>query len=302
MAAHYRNFFVTRYRVHTRIWIILSTDNVLAPKYYANFKPMILDIQNKEFNNKFISDVISLMKLLCNNINDVQFETCSVEFVTKMMSIREFNNNTYHDNAPSIVISKDAFALQACSYTDVLMLRPIKNKIGDSSYLANYLTATAYYCGEVSKSLSAVDYYCGNIPKPTVAQAYRINGELLSTLMAFTRIPNRGIKNKFTIPKAVNLILSVTGSMRTLAQYPWDFRRFLADIDRENKGVLKFDDMYELHCRFKAFDAAFMQTVAYNTMTEAKTYQGIVNLYDPEGMKRINEEHFKSCPLDLNAL
>ena len=61
-------------------------------------------------------------------------------------------------------------------------------------------------------------------------------------------------------------------------------------------------DPYELVCRLQACDTSIGQALAYQSTAESKLYKGIVNIYDPNGIKEINDTHFKSCPLDLNVL
>ena len=61
-------------------------------------------------------------------------------------------------------------------------------------------------------------------------------------------------------------------------------------------------DIYEVQCRLRAVDATTIQLHGYYTTAEYLSYNGIVNLYDPKSVKEINNQYFRSCPLDLIVL
>ena len=69
---------------------------------------------------------------------------------------------------------------------------------------------------------------------------------------------------------------------------------------RCNRGRIKNID--QIRYRYLACEVVRYQGTAYESLPESKTYNGIVNLYDPRGIQSINNEYFKSCPLDLNVL
>lgn len=278
MIAHYRNFFTTRYRCNTRFWIIDSHDNIIAKKYYTEFKTKVLSPNMAQIYKMNIG----FLPMICNHIIDVQYEYTEVDFVTKSLAISNIESKA---NTPSILISKDPFAIQACAFPDMYVLRPKKNKVGDVSILSN--------------RYSAVNDYINSINNKPQHYSNQLLADQLSIFMALTRVPSRSLKSLYTIPNTLNMMNAVilAGISNT---YPWDFNYYMDNFIRVNSKTIK--DPYLIEYRFKACDTVYIQKGAYDILPESKTYKGIVNLYDPEGIKKINNEYFKSCPLDLNVL
>lgn len=276
MIAHYRYFFRTRYRCETRFWLISSKGNSLASMYYPGFKVPILSTEMY----KLYTQNVEFIAALCNNIHNAQFEYTDVDFVTKSIGIRAVEGYVN----PAILISKDPFTLQGCATPNTLVLRPKKNNTGDISTLSNIATAATDYINAISNNKS---------------DHVNISACQLSLLMALTRVPSRGLQSVFNIPTAIKYLNSAYIKNATTS-YPWDIDSFMNIFVSANGKLSK--DPFEIISRFKACDTVFLQYAGYENMPEAKLYKGIVNLYDADGMKRINEQYFKDCPLDLNAL
>lgn len=279
MIAHYRNFFTTRFSCNSRFWLVDSSDNVIATKLYADFKQKPLSMNMSQI----YKINLSFIPIICNAIVDVQYENTTVDVVTKMISIRNIEYENGHVN-PSILISKDPFTFQATAITGINVLRPKKNNFGDVSYIITGITAATSYVNELSKN-----------PIQYVA----IDPEQLSTLMAFTRVPSRNLKTIYQINAVLPKFAEAYKNAMTV-KYPWETLRFIKDFLRINKDKKKNE--YEILYRLQACDTVFGQLIAYTNMPEYKTYKGIVNIYDPKGIKEINNTHFRSCPLDLNVL
>lgn len=281
MVAHYRNFFTTRFRCNSRFWIIDSVDNEFANKYYAPFKIKALSanmVQLYRMNVQFIP-------MICNAIVDVQYEKTIVDIVTKMISIRSIEAENSGILNPALLISKDPFVFQAAALNSINILRPKKNNFGDVSEIISGPFAATAYVNELSKT--------------PFTSAIPVDPEQLSVLMALTRVPSRNIKTFYQINTAITKLIKgyESGLSR---RYPWDQQKFAEELLLVN-GERKRDP-YELRCRIQACDTVYGQYLAYTETAEFKTYKGIVNIYDPRGIKEINDTHFKSCPLDLNVL
>lgn len=275
MVAHYRNFFYTRFRCNSRFWLIDSVDNVLSPKYFAEFKTKHLSPNM----NQIYRMNIQLLPIICNAIYDVQYEKTIVDVVTKIISIRNIEEKN-----PVILISKDPFTYQATAINGINILRPRKNQFGDVSEMITGDISVYAYLQAISKNLTI--------------QPIKIDPEQLSLVMALTRVPSRNLKTFFQINTAIDkLILCYSKGLTT--KYPWDQESMVNEL---LSATNKKKNPYELLYRLKACDVVFEQGYAYQEMAESKTYKGIVNIYDPNGIKEINNTHFKTCPLDLNVL
>lgn len=279
MIAHYRYFFATRYQCTSKFWIIDSIDNVIARKMCNEFytTPLSTNMQQLYDTN------MEFLGLLCQYINNAQYEKTEVDFVTKSLSINDIENRNKY---PVFLITKDPFSFQACMYPNAYVLRPKKNATGDVSVLITKNTAIFNYMREISKDIKTI---------------VKIPIEQISMLMALSRVPSRHLKTIYNL-KSTQIILHNTYINMGTEKYIWDLDQFInimANFNRE-KHFEKIAD--QVRYRYMACESVRYQTNAYNLLPESKTYNGIVNLYDPRGIQSINNEYFKSCPLDLNVL
>lgn len=276
MVGHYRQFFASRYQCDTRVWIVASMSGQTQKLFYSKFIPVAdsLDISTRQL----YTNNLSLMDLICKNIPNVQVEMCNCEFATKVLQI--YDKEPIKN--PLICITKDPFAFQICGSQYLsYVLRPRKSNGSDTSYMVTRESVIESYAFELSKKCD----------QPV---ARMINPEMISLFMAMTRVPSRGIHTLYMIPTALKKLnaLSATG-------YPYDID-FVLDQFTQSAGGIK--NPYELINRFKACDACYIQLEGYKNTPEAKLYNGIVNLYDPAGIKDINNQYFKKYPLDLDIL
>lgn len=281
MVAHYRNFFATRYRCYTKFWLIDSVDNIIAKSIYPEFNANGL---SQSMYNIYNNNV-ELLQSICLYINDVQYEKTNVEFVTKVRAIDNIENRNTHLNNPAILITKDPFAYQAC-VDNMYVLRPKKNNTGDVSKLIKSYTAVTEYLLEISKNAHI---------------SYPINIKQLSMVMALTRVPSRNIKTLYTINGALDRLYNAYKNLAT-RYYIWDLDNFLDIFCSSNRRKVDIDDIQKIKIRYLACEAMHCQYLQYCSLAESKTYNGIVNLYDPKSIQEINNKYFKSCPLDLNVL
>lgn len=277
MVAHYRQFFMSRYNCKTTIFIIDSADNVVADKYIKGFQKSKLNgniAKLYDMNKPFLEN-------LCKYIYNVQYEYTNYDFATKAIALNKIENKKEY---PAFLITKDVFSYQAASIKDIYVLRP-KKKDGDSSIFISFVNNLYEYYRSVSSS-----------PMRPLVPSKR-----LSMLMALSRVPTRAIPSLFTLPNAFNI---VSNTDKDFGIDPiWDIDKYLDTMIQciDNRGKVRPDMFVEIKNRYMACDA-ISQVVAYNLSTEAKLYNGIVNLYDPNSVKHINNEYFQSCPLDLNVL
>lgn len=278
MVAHYRNLFATRYNCVSRYWLVDSVDNIIAKKYILDFKvpqlsPHMMGIYES---------AISLLPTVCKYIPDVHYERTTVDMVTKTKALRCHSGSI---GIPAIIISKDPFVLQACAMENVMVLRPKKHGGADISMLLNNNNASTAYIEAVTHKRS------------TCRPIYATH---LSILMGMTRVPSRSIKSSFNIPSAINRLYKYYNTYYGANEFPWALDKFVAkllEVAPKSKA-----DPFKLKTYIEACDTVFTQYETFRMLPEYITFNGVVNLYDPEGMKEINEKYFKKYPLDLNVL
>lgn len=280
MVAHYRNFFATRYNCTSRFFLIDSIGDLLACKYCSEFSvPQLSNYMIGVYNTN-----LEFLPLICQYIYNVQFVAVSTNVVTKALSIYDIERK----NNPSIIISKDPYTLQASIHENFYVLVPIKKKGEDISILSNVYNACTNYMHMVSNGKND---YCINAYTP-------LHGFLLPMLMAMTRVPSRSLKNIMNIPSAIQKLEKIWTKPQK-EYYPSDIPNFLKHLLDNSPH---FNKAAMIEYRYKACDATNTLYNGYKMHPEYITYNGIVNLYDPDSIKVINNEHFKDCPLDLNVL
>lgn len=278
LIAHYRQFFKSRYGCTTKVWLINSIDNAISPLYDRNYKTKLPSAQYNIDANIFDS--------MCKYIPDVQYVSGRADFVTIASFIM-----SYHvaDKSPYIVLTKDPYDFQLCAKNNVWVLRPKKKNKDDISYLVNNYNAIYYYCEETFRKI------------PPMKKFENYPTDIIGIIMAMTRVPTRGLRSIYSLDNVLtNLDFRIANSSVPL-KYPWDPNLFFNGLDRCVNGTIN-KDIPQLVNRFKAVDSVFFQVLGFKQMPESKTYNGIINLYDPKGMQEINEKYFKNYPLDLEVL
>lgn len=277
LVAHYRQFFKTRYGCTTKIWLINSVGNTISPLYDKNYRSKFPGDQYRIDDNIFDE--------MCKYIPDVQYVTGRGDFVTIASFIMSYHVTKF----PYIALTKDPYSFQLCAKDNVWVLRPKKKNKDDVSYLVNQYNAIYYYCQETFRK----------IPSEKKFESYPT--DIIGIIMAMSRVPTRGLKSMYSLDNVLNILdFRITNSSIPL-KYPWDPNLFFNGLDHCTNGAIN-KDIPRLVNRFKAVDSVFFQVLGYKQMPESKTYNGIINLYDPKGMQEINEKYFKNYPLDLEVL
>ena len=278
MVAHYRNYFSNK--CLTRFFII-DSDSLYGEKFYQGFKPKDLSpgmIKIRDANRE-------ILPILCQYINDVYYVYTSTEFSYKAISL--ITQMKY--NANNIFITKDPFNFQACVIQDTYVLYPKKTqKDGDISKIITPYNVSGEYIRCIAKSDDS-----------TVEQVNRsVPFGIVSFFMAITRIPSRGLHSLYSLPSALNKLKRFSESYTLPIGYVWDIDPFINAFCRINE--LEKDES-DIRFRFKACDLT-TQYMLYSHTAEASVGLDLVNLYDPNAIKDINQKYFNDYPLDLNAL
>ena len=277
MIAHYRNFFHTRYRCTTRFFIIDSIGELLSCQYCSEYKvPQLSDRMISLYTKN-----LEILPMITKYIHDVQFIAACTNIVTKALSIHHIETK----KNPSIIISKDEYNIQASADSDFYVLIPKKNKTGDVSILSTSASASATYIYLITRGQHDLTKY--------------ITPNLIPMLMGMTRVPTRSLQTIMNIPSALKKLSSDIHGTIAISYYPSDIPSFLRYILKNSK----YDKQQSrIHYRYQACDATGTLYAGYKMHPEYLTYNGIINLYDPNSIKVINNEYFKDCPLDLNVL
>lgn len=286
--AHYRNFFWTRYRVTCEIWVVFSVmeESIKeARSFYPNYSN-IFTAENNPAMDKMISDNIEILKLLCQYIPDVQFIHSTFEPGIVFGAIMQKRSISPTATIPNIIISKDPWNLQVVSnMKDTYMIRPIKKNGIDLSVIIDKNNVLEYYT---------------NIRKIEGADVSKIDCSYLSFIIAATRFPERGIKSLHNLGSVIRYLNNaIEDPMAPMMKtFMYSTSDSLCDILMAH-SVCKLKK-FEINLRL---DAIGFQNCLYRYYISPYCDDiNMINLFDPNSVKLINEKYFSKIPLDLMSL
>lgn len=283
MCAHYRYFFRTRYNVETKIYLIWSNNvpfkNKEAYEGYNEKSAYSMKVNTKI--SSLIEDNFSLLETLCPYIPDVMFVRDTYEVGVIASYISQMQENIMY---PNLMVTRDCYNFQlAKGKYDFKILVPYKVRYDndttmDKSYIVNEEFAISWYI------------YKLGIRQPEVEKF--LPGSMLSLLMALTRCPTRNITSLKNLPRAYkDLVYMVDNNIIPLGHI-YDVSK-VAEVLHLNSNVLVG--------RYYACDIP-SQLMHYNLDPSINVRNHMINLYDGDAVKQINNKYFIKYPLDLNAL
>lgn len=285
LCAHYRYFFTKFYHTDTVIYLI---DSILYPNSINN--KYILDYYKRSYygyskeSYNVIQMGLDLVKTITPYIEDIHYQLTQYEFgvMVKHIIDKEYEAGRIY---PAIILSKDIYNYQMVSNdaTMVKILRPYKRNEQDVSYMVTYNNVyQKLFDARKVKHVDEID---------------NISPELMSFVMAASKMPERGLKSICALSNVVKKLSSCITSGTILNGYNTDIYYML---DQLSHAGLKIKDKFAIEQRFKAVDIE-NQYITFNSISPIK-FEGMVNLYDPEAVKEISMKYFKDYPLDLNVL
>lgn len=285
--AHYRNFFWTRYRVTCKIWIVFSRMEESAKEaraFYPNYQT-IFDTDVNPAMDKVIEDNMEILRILCPYIPDVSFIYSAYEpgLVFGRIASSEYAYNGKGNIIPTIIITKDIWNFQVVSeIPNTYIIRPLKKNGEDLSVLINNEDVLSYY--------TAI--------RQTKVGANYIGSNYLPFIMAATRFPERGVKSLHNITSIIKYLNNaINQNYISNGKRIYDIPGLCRDLNYVNKCHLKD---FEISLRMDAFA---INNCMFRYMTSPKVDDiNIINLHDPDSVKRINEAYFSKVPLDLMSL
>lgn len=280
MAAHYRNFFRTRYRVESKIYLVYSKNvpylnNQYVSKYNNGF---LYEFNSKKIVTEFIERNMEILRILVPYLPDIfliesDFETGVI--IYDLMCRQDMKNKDGH-----FIISKDIYNYQLVNMKPQTVF--LRTKHNDQSYyiVRNNLLNT-YFTDRKVKTNSKI-----------------ISPDLLTVLMALTSVKERNINTFLNISRAVNILEKAILEHKILNGYNHDLEYLWNNIWEKDFNIA----YTTFESRFRAIDIQSQHSIFITTPECANIPNFIINKYDPETVKYINNEYFRKNPLDLNVL
>lgn len=281
LAAHFREYFRSRYRMNTRIFLVFGEDLTNNHRqFYQSFgNNAYKNTINFEKNNKFIHDQLEMVKILCAYIYDIYYIHRNSIFSIFVYDniIKNSNNNL------SLIISKSQYAYQLPALLDTVLFRPKKNKTGDVSFA-------------ITQSNVLFKYYNKINNEKVLDNFKKINPKLFSSALTMTGIPSYGINSIMNTSTMAKLLTNAIDNGKILNDY--NHPQYLYNAIPE---LSKYIDYSNFVFRFQAIDLAY-QAIIYKNMPESLDNSWYINLNDKENFQYINNKYFVDNPLNLNSL
>lgn len=278
--AHYREFFKRYYNVDTSFYLIFSYNiynKSILPDYNAKFEQLVNSCSDIRFD--LIEKNLNLLEHICPYLPNIYFINGKYEVG---VYIKDLMHKIGKDNKlANMVITKDSYLYQLVD-TDTIILRPKKNKDTDASYFVSI--------NNIYSSLAVV--------RKSVLSCYElfqdfISPELYSWILAVSNCPERNIKSIVSLPETLKLFKSlITCNMINNCYTSYDLTSTISSVS--NKYIPN-----NLYNRFKAIDINYQ---LISCKSSNVLFYNLQNLFDPEGIKYINNHYFQLNPLDLNRL
>lgn len=289
LCAHIRAYYRSYHKVETVIYLINSKNTPMSAKQFYidyNFKIENSMIQNKPIVSAIV-DNSNILNVLCPYLPDVFYiEDNNTESSVIIQNIIE-KIRPNNPMVPNLVISKDPYCYQLVAINpDVVIFRPRKSGNGiDQSWC---VTRNNLYEVYRHKDLLNKNIEANNILAP----------ELFSLVLSFAGLPCRNIYNVFNISNSIKILENAIINGRILNAYSNDVEYTLSLIDYNRVKAPE----YFIKTRFQTLDLNFQHYIYKNCPSEASILNNVVNLYDPDAVREINDKYFINNPLDLNRL
>lgn len=291
LAIHLRAYFESRHRISSKVFIVYGgarPNNIMARLPLYNTKNN-LAIDSNTYLTNMIMDNLDIINILTPYLHEIY---SVIDYTNEFSTIVSYmiDNEKGEKRPPNIIYTKDTLAYQLVAFKPFTFLyRPRKSYMSDNSWV-------------VTKSTLYNAYRNGELGLKTVLNT-DLHVHLFSIYQAISGVRSRSIQsimsaNK-TIKKLENAVANnvfVNGynasALNNTVPNPFE------ELFRDTPTV----DFYEVQNRFNAIDLP-NQTMIFRSSPEANNvFKNIVDLYDPDEVKAINNKYFQKYPLDLNRV
>lgn len=284
LCAHIKDYYLTRHRVECIFYIIYSTNCPNSAKHFYpdyNYK-MTHTVKSNDIMTNLIKSNINLLNILCPYLHNIFLIEDKVETGVIIYDLASKLN--IENRYPNIIFTKDIYLYQLPSLLpDTVIFRNFKKDKEDLSWSVTINNVLNRYIKDSRGNNSIYD-------------VSNIHPSLLSLLITLTNLPERNIKSILNLTNGIKIISEAIINKRIINGYNSDIEYVVSSLN-----CTKWGDAISFVNRFKAVDIIFQHSIYMNSGANKNT-STIVNLFDPETVKQLNNEYFRANPLDLNRL
>lgn len=289
LAIHLRAYFESRHRVYTKIFIVYgeARPEISLRTYPRYNEKNILTEDSNPLLKTLIKDNLNMIKILCPYLHDFFYiEDFHNEFSVITSSLI---NRLNEPEVPSIVYSKDIMSYQLVAFKPrTFLFRPKKKFNEDTSWVVTKSTLyNAYRYGElgITKQVDTT-----------------LNVKMFSIYLTIAGVKSRSIdsiKNanstiKFLEQAVANNIFSTgynSSAIFCTKPNPFEILFIGSNVDPN-----------EVMARFSVVDLLHNTMLYESSLAYKEAGEGIINLYNPDEVRHINNMYFQEYPLDLNRV
>lgn len=295
LAIHIRAYFESRHRVSSKIYIIYGGARPrealnLLPGY--NEKNILMENSNAFLQN-LIRDNLEVMQLLCKYLYDI---FCTVnynmEFNTMASNIIDLNSreNKSGITTPSIVYSKDHLSYQLVAFKPYTFLyRPMKSMTQDNSWV-------------VTKSTLFAAYRNGEL-KLTKDIPTNLDVKMLSLYQAISGLRTRSIGSILNANQTLAFLEKAISENILANGYNANSILYMSNtIDKLLSICPNRIDPSIVRARFAAIDLPYQESMKSAQLECINISKDLINLYNPQEIRGLNDQYFRKYPLDLNRV
>ena len=295
LAIHLRAYFETRHNVNSKVYLIYGgarPSHIFGELSVYNAKNICME-NNNSLIKQLISDNLEVISIIAPYLFDifsvVDYEN---EFSVIVSSIINKGNGS-----PNIIYTKDALAYQLVAFKPrTFIYRPKKSNNVDVSWVVTKSTLfNAYRHGEL-----------GNKRKWET----KLDVRIFSIYQTLSGVKSRSIRSIVNTTSAIGLLENAVDSNIFANGYNASLAMLTPEISPFGKlvqlGIGKlFQDpntVKELISTFRSIDLPYQTAIYESSPACIKASEWLVNLYNPQEVRNINDKYFTKYPLDLNRV
>lgn len=284
MCGHYRVFF-KGLGVNSHIYIIYglncpTTNNTYVSGYNSKFLNSYI---KKPDTTAVIEENLKVLNIMCQYLPGIYFFDIGDCEVSSMIDYLITTTKSKERGYENIVLTKDVLALQLIPEHDVRVLRPIKTKNGDESFIT--------YNANLWPSFI-------NLYRKDKDPQIRISNTFFQNVLAMTKVPERSMYAVFSVAKAIRTIdLAVRSGFLDGTKFynQATLNTALAAMDVQCNTV-------ELEMRFRAINTHYQSTYVLPIEKPEFKRLRLIDLDDAVSLREIASRYFAATPIDLDRL
>lgn len=281
LAAHMREFFWSRFKVNTRIYLVYANQTSNTHRlFYPNFGGKdISQFVGYERTDEIIATQLKLVQILCAYFHGIYYVERSCDFAI-------FTHNSITKNMrKSVVLTKSKYAYQIpANWNNVYLIRPKKYKGVDESFCITRDTLFVRHMETTNES--------------QIQQMKTLDPSLYSLLLTLTNLPARKVTSLLNKNTALNLLSKAVEEQKIINGYNSDISYVYNALQPILQNKI---DEFHFRYRFQAIDLVY-QRYLYTTTAESKDASYLIDLEDKAAVQTINNTYFADNPLNLEWL